>query len=174
MARNVEWKARLRDPDAALAAGLAAGAEDRGVLRQRDTYFHAPYGRLKLREQDPGGAELVQYRRADLAEPRASDYRLVAVDDPGALREALAAALGVRVVVDKRRRLLLHGRTRIHLDDVDELGAFAEIEVVLAAGDDLDEAHEEAERWRIVLGVSAGDVESLSYSELLLERRATP
>ncbi|HEU4657436.1 MAG TPA: class IV adenylate cyclase [Capillimicrobium sp.] len=168
MARNVEWKARLRDPDRALAAALAAGAADRGVLRQRDTYFAVAHGRLKLREQEPGGAELVQYRRADRAEARVSDYRVVPAPDPVGLRAALSEALGVRVVVDKERHLLLHGRTRVHLDAVEGLGSFAEVEVVLAEGDDVAAAREEAERWRDRLGVAASDVEPRSYADLLL------
>jgi adenylate cyclase class IV len=169
MRRNVEWKARLRDPEAALQAAQAAGAEDRGTLRQRDTYFHVPSGRLKLREQAPGGAELIQYARDDAAEARPSDYRLIAVEDPAALCGALTAALGVRAVVEKRRRLLVQGSTRVHLDTVVGLGDFAEIEVVLGPFDDVDEAHVTAEHWRTILGVAVPDVLAVSYAELVLE-----
>src|SRR3712207_7859726 len=34
------------------SAATAHGASDEGVLHQRDTYFHATTGRLKLREED--------------------------------------------------------------------------------------------------------------------------
>jgi adenylate cyclase class 2 len=46
--RNVELKAHDPDPAGTLARSLAAGAEDRGLLRQRDTYFAVAHGRLKL------------------------------------------------------------------------------------------------------------------------------
>src|SRR3954454_14650611 len=106
--RNVELKARDPHPDRSLERARALGAEDRGELRQRDTYFAAPRGRLKPREQEPGGAELIAYERADAAQARESRYRIAPVTDPDALREALDAALGTTVVVDKRRHLLLY------------------------------------------------------------------
>src|ERR687890_1840046 len=93
--RNVELKARDAQPQRSLERCVALGAEDRGELRQRDTYFAAPRGRLKLREQEPGGAELIAYERPDAAQPRESRYRIAPVADPPALRDALAAALGV-------------------------------------------------------------------------------
>src|SRR3954468_19880508 len=105
--RNVELKARDPEPERSLERARALGAEDRGELRQRDTYFAAPRGRLKLREEEPGGAQLIAYERPDAAEARESRYRIAPVPDGQALRDALGAALGVTVVVDKRRRLLL-------------------------------------------------------------------
>src|SRR3954467_6639858 len=99
--RNVELKARARLTERSLERARALGAEDRGELRQRDTYFAAPRGRLKLREQEPGGAELIAYERADAAAARESRYRIAPVADGPALREALDAALGATVVVAK-------------------------------------------------------------------------
>src|SRR5215208_2035882 len=101
--RNVELKAHDPDPERTLERALAAGAEDRGVLRQRDTYFDVRRGRLKLREEEPGGATLIAYDRPDEASERVSRYRLVPVPDPDALRAALEAADGVGAVVVKRR-----------------------------------------------------------------------
>src|SRR5919202_297558 len=123
--RTVELKARDRDPGRSLERCMALGAEDRGELRQRDTYFAARRGRLKLREQEPGGAELIGYERADAAQARESRYRIAPVAEPEALRDALDAALGTTVVVDKRRRLFLWEGVRIHLDRVEGDGARA-------------------------------------------------
>src|SRR3954467_2157463 len=134
--RNVELKARDPDPERSLERCVALGAEDRGELRQRDTYFAARRGRLKLREQDPGGAELIAYERADAAQARESRYRIAPVADPGALREALDAALRQAPVVDKRRRLLVWAGVRIHLDRVEGLGDFVELEGVADAESD--------------------------------------
>src|SRR3954467_7806483 len=121
--RNVELKARDPDPERSLGRCVALGAEDRGELRQRDTYFNAPRGRLKLREQAPGRAELIAYERADAAEARESRSRIAPGEDAAPLREALDAALGMTVVVEKRRHLLLYEGVRIHLDRVEGLGA---------------------------------------------------
>jgi homotetrameric cytidine deaminase len=161
--RNLEIKARDPDPARSLDRALAAGAEDRGEIAQRDTYFARATGRLKLREQTPGDTELIQYRRADEAGPRTSHYRRVPASEP--LKEALEAALGTLVVVEKRRRLLLAGHVRIHLDRVDGLGDFIELEAV---GDDdaaaIDRLREQLQIGELIPG---------SYSDLLLDAPKT-
>jgi adenylate cyclase class IV len=166
--RNVELKAHDPDPDRSLAVCRELGAEDRGVLVQRDTYFRARAGRLKLREEQPGGATLVQYERADEARARVSAYRLVPVTDPGALRAALGAALGTLVVVDKERHLLLWQGVRIHLDRVAGLGAFVELEGVAAADSDLAQESANVEALRAALGIGPERVVTGSYADRLL------
>ncbi len=170
--RNVELKGRDGDPAATLAAALALGASDHGVLRQRDTYFAARSGRLKLREQEPGGAQLIAYERADEASARLSAYRLVDVDDPVALAVALTDALGVTVVVEKARRLLIDDGVRIHLDDVAGLGAWVELEAVAAEGSDLRTEHAKVARLRAALGLTDDRVVAEGYAALLLARGA--
>jgi homotetrameric cytidine deaminase len=165
--RNVEIKARDADPAATLERALALGASDEGVLTQRDTYFAGAHGRLKLREEGDG-AYLIAYERPDAAQARTSAYRLAAVgDDPAAVREALDAALGTRVVVDKRRHLLLYENVRIHLDEVEGLGSFVELEGVAAPDSDLTREHELVARLREELGL--GEPVPGSYSDLLLD-----
>jgi homotetrameric cytidine deaminase len=165
--RNVELKARDRDPARSLERALALGAEDRGELRQRDTYFAAPRGRLKLREQDPGGAELIAYERPDRTDARESRYRLAPVADGAALRDALDAALGTTGVVAKRRRLLLWEGVRIHLDEVEGLGAFVELEGVAEPGSDLTAEAERVARLRAELRIADDDLVATSYADLL-------
>jgi homotetrameric cytidine deaminase len=171
MARvNVELKARDPDPDGTVARCRALGAEDRGVLIQRDTYFAARRGRLKLREQGEALSELIAYRRPDATEPGASTYVRAAAAGPEELREALEAALGTVVVVSKRRRLFMWENVRIHLDDVEGLGAFLELEAIVAAdGSDLAAAHEKIARLRSELEISDGALVSAGYSDLLLD-----
>ncbi len=165
--RNVELKARDPEPERSLERARALGAEDRGELRQRDTYFAAPHGRLKLREQDPGGAELIAYERADAAAARESRYRIAPVEDAAALREALDAALGTVVVVDKRRRLLLWEGVRIHLDRVEGLGDFVELEGVAGEGSDLTDEGARVERLRAELQIADDAIEATGYADLL-------
>ncbi len=164
--RNVELKALDPDPARSLAVCRELGAEDRGVVRQRDTYFRAREGRLKLREEEPGGAVLVQYDRPDGAAARESRYRLVPVDEAEALREALDAALGTLVVVDKERHLLLWEGVRIHLDRVDGLGTFVELEGVAPPESDLSAERERVARLREALEIR--EILPDSYSDRLL------
>ncbi|MHB8694151.1 MAG: cytidine deaminase [Solirubrobacteraceae bacterium] len=171
MARtNVEIKARDADPDGTAARCRALGAEDHGVLVQRDTYFAGRHGRLKLREDPDRGGELIAYRRKDALEPGESSYVLAPTGDPSSLREALDAALGTTVVVSKRRRLFIWENVRIHLDEVDGLGNFVELEAVVGPGDgELAAAHEKVARLRSELAISDGALIAVGYSDLLLD-----
>jgi len=169
--RNVELKGYDPDPAATLAAALALGATDHGVLHQRDTYFSARYGRVKLREQS-GGAQLIAYERADAARARPSSYHLVDVADPAALVAALDAALGVTVVVEKQRRLLIDDGVRIHLDDVAGLGAWVELEAVATPESGLAPEHAKVARLREALGITEDRVVAEGYAALLLARGA--
>jgi homotetrameric cytidine deaminase len=166
--RNVELKAVDEDPQRTLAACRELGAEDRGVLVQRDTYFRTAAGRLKLREEEPGGATLVQYDRPDDARARLSSYRLVPVEDAAALRQALDAALGTLVVVDKERHLLVWQGVRIHLDSVRGLGTFVELEGVAAPDSDLEPERANVARLQDALGISPDSILGDSYSDRLL------
>ena len=161
--RNLELKARDPDPGRSLERALGLGAEDQGEIVQRDTYFGRVGGRLKLREQTPGETELIQYRRVDEAGPRTSEYRLVGVGEGDGLRDALDAALGTLAVVEKRRRLLLWEDVRIHLDEVEELGSFVELEAT-------DEDPDKIDRLRAELEIE--DLIAESYSDLVLDSPA--
>jgi homotetrameric cytidine deaminase len=164
--RNVELKALDPDPVRSLAACRELGAEDRGVLRQRDTYFRTRSGRLKLREEEPGGATLIQYDRPDEASARESRYRLTRVDDPCVLRASLDDALGTLVVVEKERHVLLWEGVRIHLDTVAGLGSFVELEGVAPPDSDLSAEREKVARLQQALGIA--EVLTDSYSDHLL------
>ena len=167
--RNVELKARDPDPERSLARCRALGAEDRGVLAQRDTYFARARGRLKLREEEPGEPHLIAYERPHAAGARESRYRIAPVADGAALREALDAALGAIVVVDKRRRLFLWEGVRIHLDAVEALGAFIELEAVVEApGGDGERERALVDRLRAELEISDDAIVPGSYADLLL------
>jgi homotetrameric cytidine deaminase len=167
--RNIEFKARDPQPARTLDLALALGADDRGEIAQTDTYFARARGRLKLREQQPGDAELIQYRRADTAGARESEYRRIPAADAPALREALDAALGTLVVVEKRRRLLLYQNVRIHIDDVEGLGSFVELEAVAEPRSDLSAEQDKVSWLRAELEVGDDSIVAQSYSDLLLD-----
>ena len=167
---NLELKARDPDPDATAARCVSLGAVPQGTLRQRDTYFMARRGRLKLRvEEDALGGELIAYGRPDDAEPAQSTYVLAPTADPESLAEALAAALGTVVVVSKQRRLFLWEGVRIHLDEVDGLGRFVEFEAVLPDAGDLASARDKLSRLRLELGIPDDALVSVGYADLLID-----
>lgn len=168
MPRNIEIK--LRAPDLAVTRLLALGigARDEGLLVQTDTFFHVTTGRLKLREIDGGHAELIAYRRADVAGVKASDYIVAPIAEPKSLLEALSASCGIRVVVRKRRELLMWRNVRIHLDRVEGLGEFLELESVIG---EVDEAAAvvNLDELMVLLKLDRRDAVDVAYADLLAE-----
>ncbi|MFP5259482.1 MAG: class IV adenylate cyclase, partial [Acidobacteriota bacterium] len=135
MARNIEIKARIPSVDAIEAAVAALADAGPMPIAQDDTFFPCPNGRLKLRELAATEGQLIFYQRPDAAGPKASHYDIAPTEAPAALRQVLAKALGVCGRVRKNRTLYHCGRTRVHLDRVEGLGEFLELEVVLAEGE---------------------------------------
>jgi adenylate cyclase class 2 len=146
------------------------GAEEKGTLIQRDTYFEAPRGRLKLREESDAVAHLIAYERPDLYGRKESRYRLIEVSEPAELRDALATVLGIAVIVSKARRLFVFEGVRIHLDRVDGLGQFIEFEAVAADGEESGDFAKPLADLQESFGIRDADLLRESYSDLL--RRA--
>jgi predicted adenylyl cyclase CyaB len=165
--RNIECKASDPDLSASLAVCRGLGAHDHGEIRQRDTYFAVARGGLKLREETPGRPHLIQFERASEPQQRESRYRITKVDDAEALRSVLTAAIGITVVVCKIRRLFLWRHVRIHLDTVERLGNFIEIEAVAPTGSDLAEEYALVQTLRERLGITDERLVSRGYAEQL-------
>ena len=124
MARNIEIKARIDNIDA-LASKAAALADEGPIeISQDDTFFACEGGRLKLRALSETEGELIFYKRPDQAGPKESFYVRSRTSEPASLCEALSLAYGQAGRVRKRRTLYLVGRTRVHLDRVENLGRF--------------------------------------------------
>jgi len=133
MNRNIEIKARATNLADLLERAKKLTDTPPQVLMQEDVFFHTPNGRLKLRTINGTQSELIYYQRPDGTQPKDSQYLLLAVPDPQTAREILRRAYGIRGIVRKRRTLFLVGVTRIHIDEVEGLGEFVELEVVLPA-----------------------------------------
>ena len=131
---NIEIKARVEDVDVLKANAETLSDTPVKVIPQEDTFFNTEKGRLKLRVLAPDVGYLIYYERSDQDGPKRSDYHLAKTDDPENLKIALRLALGVRGVVRKTRNLYMVGQTRIHLDEVEGLGHFLELEVVMREG----------------------------------------
>lgn len=171
--RNIEMKYRCKnlEPVAALAQSL--GADDCGTFRQHDTFFQVDGGRLKLRKRSGAPGELIAYRRTDSKEAAPSQWSVFKTDDPDSLHEVLTQSLGASTVVEKERHLLLLDHTRIHLDTVDGLGTFVELETIVT--DELVEADafDEIKRIASDLGLSVKDSVRDSYADLLQKLTGT-
>lgn len=168
MPRNIEIKARISSVEAVLPRALALAAGDAVTIVQDDCFYRVAQGRLKLRRFADGSAELIHYQRADAANAKASDYVRVPVPEADALHEALVRGCGVLGRVQKRRLLLMVGNTRIHLDRVDGLGDFMELEVVLHDGQSDADGAAVAEALMRSLGLADAPRVAGAYLDALL------
>lgn len=174
MPRNIEIKARIASVEALRPRAEALAGAPAQLIVQDDSFFRVPQGRLKLREFADGSAELIHYHRADSPEAKASDYVRAPVPEPAALREALARACGLRGRVQKQRWLCLVGTTRIHLDRVQGLGDFMELEVVLQDGQSDAEGQAVAEALMQQLGLAGAERLAGAYLDLQPAPPAAP
>jgi adenylate cyclase class IV len=168
MPANVEIKARVQDPEALLGTALELADGPAEIILQKDTFFQVPSGRLKLRDFGDGSGELIRYHRPDATGPKVSDYAISRTTDPEGLASVLGGALPILGVVAKRRTLLLAGRTRIHIDEVEGLGWFMELEVVLGPGEDPANGEKEARQLLAGLGIGSNDLIEGAYLDLLM------
>lgn len=167
MPANIEIKARARD-----FAGIRQRAERLSdtpcaVIPQEDAFFNTGRGRLKLRVLAPDRGQLIYYERPDSDGPKRSDYSIAETHDPQSLRQVLESAFGLRGIVRKTRYLYLVGQTRIHLDDVQGLGQFVELEVVLNPGQTDAEGQAIAGDLMQKLGVTPVDLLEGAYMDLI-------
>jgi adenylate cyclase class IV len=168
MARNTEIKARIASIETLLpiALALADGGPPQQIL-QDDSFFRVPQGRLKLRVFADGSGQLIHYHRSDAEGPKVSDYVISPVPDPASMRLALTRANGLLGRVRKQRTLLLVGPTRIHLDRVEGLGDFLELEVVLREDQTDSDGERIAHDLMQRLGVQPQDLLRGAYLDLL-------
>jgi adenylate cyclase class 2 len=164
---NLELKARLSSRARAEDRARGVGAEECEILRQTDTYFIVPRGRLKLRETEGKIAELIAYERAEDADERWSKYKKAEIVDPHGFKDTVAFNVGILAVVRKERKLFLYRGARIHLDEVEGLGSFIEFEVPSDGGENPLTLMQEL---RAIFQVAENDIEKGSYSDLLLSK----
>ena len=168
MNRNVEIKARVSDLAAVRRRTEELADEGPTVLEQEDTFFACSHGRLKLRRfAGSRQAELIYYERPSTSGPKESRYIVQPTSDAEGLCAVLSAALGVRGIVRKRRTLYLIGRTRVHLDQVEGLGPFVELEVVLHPQQSVGEGQVIARRLMTELGIPPEQLIERAYIDLL-------
>ncbi|QPR88251.1 class IV adenylate cyclase [Aeromonas hydrophila] len=172
MPRNIEIKAKIESIVLLLPKATAIADQDPVEIEQDDTFFRCDAGRLKLRTFSPSAGELIFYRRAAQQGPKESFYQLTPTHEPDRLRETLSLAWGQIGRVQKKRTLLLVGRTRIHLDRVQGLGHFLELEVVLEEDEPLETGMQEANDIMTQLGIEPSQLIEGAYLDLILRQQA--
>ena len=166
MPSNIEIKAFLPDPSRVKQIAEEIG-EDKGATLQEDTFFTSKRGRLKLRRFSATHGELIYYERPDKPGPKQSHYVIYTTGDPDGLRRLLSEALRIEGIVRKKRHLFLVGQSRIHLDEVKELGNFLELEVVLQEGQQPEDGMAIAAGLMKKLGVKKEDLIAGAYIDLI-------
>ena len=141
------------------------------LIEQEDTFFAAPRGRLKLRKFSSNSAELIYYEREDGPGPKASRYSISRTPEPDSLKAVLQMSLGVRGVVRKTRTLYVVGQTRIHLDEVEGLGSFVELEAVLQPNQSHADGVRIARELMAKLEIRDSELVEQAYIDLLLTNR---
>lgn len=167
MPSNIEIKARVRDLDKIRRRAEQLSDTPMEVIPQEDIFFNTLQGRLKLRVIAQDHGQLIYYTRPDQGGPKRSDYRIFVTSEPENLKRVLDLAYGIRGIVRKTRYLYLVGQTRVHLDDVQGLGQFMELEVVMRDGQDDAEGQAIAEGLMAALGVEMSDLLEGAYMDLL-------
>ncbi|MDX9970328.1 MAG: class IV adenylate cyclase [Candidatus Gracilibacteria bacterium] len=167
---NIEIKAKSNNQDEIREVLKTKNADFKGIDHQIDTYFNVNNGRLKLRE---GKIEnhLIHYQRENKEGPKQSDVTLFKSDPKSSLKEILTKALGILVVVDKKREIYFIENVKFHIDVVEDLGTFVEIEAIDNDGTiGKDKLLKQCQFFLDLFKISQEDLVSVSYSDLLLSK----
>ncbi|MHB1000814.1 MAG: class IV adenylate cyclase [Armatimonadota bacterium] len=167
MSKNIEIKARVKDYESLCSKAESLSDTPCEILIQKDVFFHSNGGRLKLRSIEGVGSELIGYRRPDEHGPKTSEYIICPIANPALLHDTLSHTLGILGTVEKTRQLYRVGQTRVHLDRVDSLGDFLELEVVLNPNQPEKEGMAIAEDLMRILGIGVDSLVDKAYIDLI-------
>ncbi|CCD70532.1 CYTH domain-containing protein [Caenorhabditis elegans] len=172
MSRNVEIKAKVQNLDETVRRAVEISGKQPTILKQHDIFYESPNGRLKMRSVEENGVahtELIWYDRSDVAGPKLSNFNKFDVPSEvlDALKLSLQSSMGVKGEVKKTRTLVLHGQTRIHIDRVDGLGDFMELEVCLSPEETPEHGEKIAHEIRELLAVPETDLLTGAYMDML-------
>ena len=167
---NIEIKARTTRSDKIREYLLANDAHYKGTDVQTDTYFNVAFGRLKLRQGNIQNS-LIFYNREDIAGLKQSDFELLHVTNGDRLKAILANAMGVKIEVKKSREIYYIANVKFHIDTLERLGNFVEIEAT-NIGCDLSIKHlrEQCSFYVREFGIKDEDLIAVSYSDMLLAK----
>jgi predicted adenylyl cyclase CyaB len=170
MLRNVEIKAIARDLPVIRVKAEAISGTTGEIIHQADTFFHSKAGKFKLRIFEPDRGELIFYERSEESGPKESSYIIVKTTDPHNLKIVLANTCGIKGEIKKIREVFIVGQTRIHLDQVEGLGDFIELEFVMKEGQSREEGDQTLRFLMGNLGILEEDLIVGSYLDIMPDR----
>jgi adenylate cyclase, class 2 len=166
--KNIEFKAKVAAIEPYENMLLTLNPVFKGLDHQIDTYFDVQHGRLKLREGNIENA-LINYDREDSAGSKESQVILYPHEPNSALKSILTKQLGVKVVVDKKRKIYFIDNVKFHFDVVENLGTFIEVEAVDRDGAFTTEALKaQCDKYFLFFGLTTDSIMAQSYSDLLM------
>ena len=167
MARNIEIKTYLDNINSCVDTAKSLSGSDPELIKQEDYFFNCSNGRLKLRIFSPDKGELIFYKRNNENGPKMSEYFISETNEPNRLLRILEKSYGIRGVVKKIRKLFLIGNTRVHIDQVENLGSFLEFEVVLSSEKDANAGKQEAQGLMNQFGIEKDSLIDCAYIDLI-------
>ncbi len=167
MGKNLEIKVKMSSHEELIEVLKNKNAEHKGILAQKDIYYKIANGILKLRIEN-GTYCLIKYNRDENNPERWSNYELLYLSGDNPV-EYLSGIFEELVTVEKKRNLFIFKHTRIHLDDVKNLGLFLELETVVDGITDEEAVNEFGEIVKF-LNLDFDNQIKKSYKDLLMER----
>lgn len=172
MGQNIEIKAKCADLQK--VKNIVKERNWPGEIEtQKDTFFNVPNGRLKLREINESRSVLIPYLRADVNTLRDSEYVLLKTDETLQTIMILSKMFGIRSIVKKNREIFFYDNIRIHLDEVESLGSFIELEGVITKDSDYNVTQAKLEELIKLFEIKSDDVFKEAYVDLL-EKKESP
>ncbi|XP_031828759.2 uncharacterized protein LOC116425324 [Nomia melanderi] len=169
--RNIEIKAKVNNPEHLISLTKELTDSDCTIIKQHDTFFKVAEGRLKLRQFEDGSGELLYYIRSNTLGPKLCNYQKTSLNPDACtgIRNILSASNGCIGIVKKTRKLYMIGQTRVHIDEVEGLGTFMELEVVLEDEQDMETGEKIAQDLMAKLNIKNEDLIANAYIDLLLK-----
>ncbi|XP_006621191.1 uncharacterized protein LOC102674048 [Apis dorsata] len=167
--RNIEIKAKIDNPELKISRIVQLTKDNGIIMKQHDTFFKVAEGRLKLRKFEDGSGELIYYKRSNVFGPKLCDYEKVALDENACsgIANILIESNGSVGIVKKTRKLYMIDQTRVHIDDVEGLGNFLELEVILNDDQDIESGEKIAQDLMSKLDIKSEDLIANAYIDLL-------
>ena len=171
MARNIEIKALLDNIDFCENKAKSLSGSDPEIIAQEDFFFNCSNGRLKLRIFSSDKGDLIFYNRKNDKGPKTSEYFITHTNEPSKLLQVLDKSFGIYGVVKKVRKLFLIGRTRVHIDQVENLGNFIEFEVVLSEDEETSIGKTEANNLLDQFEIKINYLIECAYIDLIKKKK---
>jgi len=167
--RNFEFKAKVNGIEKYENKLLALNPRFVGIDHQTDTYFNAVHGRLKLREGNIENS-LINYDRENILGSKESQIILYQHEPNIALKNILTRQLGVKIIVEKKRKIYFIDNIKFHFDTVENLGTFIEVEAIDSKEEfTIEELKKQCDDFFNFFELSTENIIDKSYSDLMMD-----